>query len=91
MDNTIFISDLHIPHHHRDAFKFLKAVRDEYDIKIFKNVGDVVDNHNASFHEIEYGVRSPKQEYKAARRYMQQLAEIFPDMTVACMVLIGSG
>jgi len=83
MDNTIFISDLHFPHQHQDALRFLGAVKDEYDIEIAKSVGDIVDNHNASYHEIEYGIRSPKDEYRAARKNVQELAKIFPDLTVS--------
>ena len=77
------ISDLHIPYHHRDAFAFLKAIRDEYDINSVCNVGDVVDNHYPSFHELEAGCLGGSEEIQASRRYLQKLEEIFPDMKIA--------
>ena len=82
MKNTIFISDLHLPYQHRDAFSFLKLMKREYDIKIAKNVGDVADNHTASYHEVEYQTLSAKEEYDATYASMQELSGIFPEMTV---------
>jgi len=83
MNNTIFISDLHMPYHHRDAFEFLSAINYEYDIKIAKCVGDIADNHSGSFHPTEYGTHSAKREHELTKRGIQRLNELFPLMTVA--------
>lgn len=83
MDNTLFISDLHLPYEHPDAFKFLRSVYDEYDCSDVMSVGDMTDNHTPSFHEIEYGTLSPEEEYKAARNKMQELEGMFGGMNVA--------
>ena len=83
MKNCIIISDCHSPYHHRDTLAFLEAIKYEYDIEIAKNVGDIVDNHTASFHDIEYGCLSPKDEFLQARKFCQELAEIFPEMTIS--------
>lgn len=83
MDNCIVISDCHAPYHHKDTLAFLETIKYAYDIKIAKNVGDVADNHSSSYHEIEYGVLSAKDEYLRAKRFIQQLSDIFPEMTVA--------
>ena len=82
MRNTIFISDTHAPFHHKDTLAFLAAVKSEYDIKIAKHVGDVVDNHFSSFHPIEYGTFSAKEEHNRAKRFVQELHELYPVMTV---------
>lgn len=76
MDNTAFISDLHFPYQHRDALEFLAAVKKEYKIKIWKCVGDVVDNHTSSFHEIEYGTLSAQEEYLEAVDCCAELQDI---------------
>lgn len=85
MDNTCIISDTHFPYHHRDTFNFLKAIAYAYDIKIWKHSGDLADNHTASYHELEYGVMSAKDEYKAARRAAQKLNEIVGDGMVVVL------
>ena len=82
MDNCIVISDLHMPYHHRDSLAFLAAIKDVYDIKIAKNVGDIVDNHGSSFHPIEYGTLSTKEEHDRAVRGVQELYDLFPEMTI---------
>jgi len=82
MDNCLIISDTHFPYEHKDTFKFLAAIKDAYDIKIVKHSGDLADNHTASYHEIEYGTLSAKDEYRATKRKAQQLSEIFPEMTI---------
>jgi len=81
MENTIIISDTHFPYEHPCTFKFLEAVKSEYEIVIAKHSGDVCDNHSASYHEIEYGTLSGEKEFKQARRKVQRLAEIFPKLT----------
>ena len=82
MLNTLIISDTHFPHHHPDTFKFLKAIVYAYDIKGVKSVGDLIDNHNSSFHEIEYGTMSPKEEFQEAYNCIQKLSKLFPKMDV---------
>ena len=82
MKNTLFISDTHAPFHHKDTLKFLEAIKDVYDIKIAKSVGDLVDNHFSSFHPIEYGTLSAEEEHKRAKAFIHQLHDLFPKMTV---------
>lgn len=83
MKNTLFISDTHAPYHHRDTLAFLAAVKDAYDIKIAKSVGDISDNHSSSFHPIEYGTLSAKEEHTRAKKFIQELNELFPKMTIS--------
>lgn len=82
MKNTLIISDTHFPYHHPDTFKFLAALKKKHRFKIIKHTGDMVDNHTGSFHEIEYGTLSAKEEHVKAKEAVQQLYKMFPDMTV---------
>jgi len=83
MKNVIFISDTHAPYNHKDTLRFLAAIKSEYDIKIAKSVGDLADNHFSSFHPIEYGTFSAKEEHQRTKDFIQKLHELFPKMTVS--------
>jgi len=83
MDNCIIISDTHAPYQHRDTMRFLETIKDEYDIKIAKHVGDVVDNHTGSFHPIEYGCMSAQEEHLKAKKFVQELNDLFPVMDIS--------
>lgn len=82
MKNCLIISDTHFPYEHPDMFDFLEALAWAYDIEVFKHTGDMVDNHNGSYHEVEYGVLSPKEEHVLSREKVQRLYGMFPDMNV---------
>ena len=82
MNNTLIISDTHFPYQHRDTFKFLEAAKDAYGCTQAKHTGDVVDYSASSFHEVEYGTLSPKQEYEASYKAVQKLSELFPVLDV---------
>jgi len=82
MKNCIVISDIHAPYHHPDTIPFLKAVKRAYSIEEAKCVGDVVDNHFHSFHPIEYGTLSAKEEHLQAKAFIKQLHKLFPKMTI---------
>jgi len=83
MDNTIIISDTHFPYHHVDTFAFLKAIKKKYKIKKAIHTGDVVDHHAGSFHDLEYGTLSAKDEHDMSYEYVQQLYKMFPKMHIA--------
>ena len=82
MQNTLIISDTHFPYQHPDMFDFLEALAWAYDIKDVKHTGDMVDNHTGSYHEIEYGTLSPKEEHDRAKEEIQRLYKMFPNMNV---------
>lgn len=83
MDNTLFISDPHIPYEHPDSFRFLMEVYDAYDCTQAMSVGDLADNHAPSFHEIEYGVLSAEDEFLQTRDKMQELEDMFGNINVS--------
>jgi len=79
--NTIlFISDLHIPYHHKDSFAFLKAIKDKYTPDRVINVGDEVDYHALSFHNSDPNLDSAGIELEKSQIYIQTLEKIFPKM-----------
>ena len=44
--SVLVISDLHIPYHHPDAFKFLAALKKKYKPDLVVNIGDEIDQHS---------------------------------------------
>jgi len=88
--NFLVISDLHIPYHHPRAFDFLGKVYKEFNCEHVLCVGDIVDNHSGSYHESEPDAYGPEEEYYLAMRYMRDLQEQFPEMSITpgnhCMI-----
>jgi len=83
MDDTLIISDCHAPYNHRDTLAFIRAAKEELGLEKAKSVGDIVDNHSSSFHDLEYGTLSAREEYLAAKDFCQELSEIYPEMTIS--------
>ena len=82
MKNTLIISDTHFPFQHPDMFEFLQATYDAYGCEEAMHTGDMVDNHSSSYHEIEYGTLSAKEEHEQAKECVQYLHSMFPEMKV---------
>jgi len=80
---ALVISDTHAPYHHRDTLAFLKAAKKDLQLDTIYHVGDVVDNHYASYHESEYDAFSPAVELKKAREFCQELQSMFPIMKIS--------
>ncbi len=78
----LVISDLHAPYQHRDAIKFLTAIKDKYTPDTVINIGDEVDNHAMSFHDSDTSLYSAGDELKKAREVIWQVEELFPRVTV---------
>jgi len=79
----LFMSDMHAPYHHRDTLNFYRAIKSEFDITEVKNVGDIVDNHMMSYHEYETAALGPREEYLEAKRVLQELEKLFPEMVIS--------
>lgn len=79
----LFISDMQIPYHHTDSLPFLKAVKDKYKPDEVYNVGDLIDSHTLSFHEVDPDLAGPRDEIEISKKYIKELADIFPDMKIA--------
>lgn len=81
----LFLSDLHIPYHHPDSLKFLKAMKIKYRPHLVVSVGDLGDFHGISFHKSDPDLMSPGGELKALREVCKQLEKLFPKM-----IIVGS-
>jgi hypothetical protein len=81
----LFISDLHIPYHHPDAFAFLKYLKKKLKPDLVVNVGDLADFHNVSFHDSDPDLMGAGDELIALQRYSRELEKIFPSM-----IIVGS-
>ena len=82
------ISDLHIPYHHQDSIKFLRAVKEHYNIEdnnpnhhIF-NSGDEADFHGISMHDSETSLPTQHNETLKARKVFKELEALFPKMVL---------
>ena len=80
--NTLIISDMHLPYHHKDSFSFLDALNTKYQFKNILNVGDLYDHHRGSYHESEPDALGEEQEYEAAKEAAGTLQSIFPSMVI---------
>ncbi len=83
-DNSriLVISDIHAPYHHPDTIPFLKMLKDKYNPTRIISVGDEQDLHASSFHTHDPDLLSPGDELKAARKFMKELEQVFPEMDI---------
>ena len=79
---TLNISDLHCPYHHPDSVKFLQAIKEKYDPDTVICMGDEADKHALSFHDHDPDLPSAGDELKKAKDVLQQIADIYPKVTV---------
>lgn len=78
----LVMPDLHAPYHHKDALKFMESVKNNIRPDLVVNLGDEVDNHAISFHNSDPNLLSAADELVAARRTMNELHRIFPNMLI---------
>lgn len=80
--SLLVISDLHIPYHHPDSFKFLNALNTKYKPDRIICIGDEVDNHALSFHDTDPNLLSAGDELLLSIEYLKKLSTIFPKMDI---------
>lgn len=78
----LVIPDLHAPYQHKDALRFLEAVRDKYNPDRVINLGDETDGHALSMHDSDPSLDSAGAELANARKFLQRLAKSFPQMEI---------
>lgn len=83
--NILTISDMHLPYEHKDAMKFLTALKKKYKPDLVVSLGDMVDWHSVSFHSKHPDLASPGEELAMIRSKVKQLEKLFPKM-----IIIGS-
>lgn len=83
-DNSriLFISDMHIPYHHQDTFRFLQHLKDKYNPTRIICLGDELDKHALSFYDSDPDLYSAGDELKASLPFIQQLYKMFPEMDI---------
>ena len=79
-NNILFISDLHAPYSHPDAYAFLKAIKEVLNPELVVSVGDEIDGHSWSFHRPSADLMSPGDELKLAIQQLGFYYELFPKM-----------
>jgi len=71
-------ADLHAPYHHKDALKFLAALKAKYEPTRVFSLGDELDNHAMSFWPTDIKLPNATTELKQGRAVMQEVAALFP-------------
>lgn len=81
-DNSriLFISDMHIPYHHKNTLKFLQHLKDKYQPTRIICLGDELDKHGLSFHDSDPDLMSAGDELRAALPVIAELHKMFPKM-----------
>lgn len=80
----LWIGDTHAPYSHKDSLSFLRHIKKTYCNKStkFGHVGDECDAHTWSFHKSDPDLMNPSAEFNAAFDWIQELAELFPKLTL---------
>lgn len=75
----LVFADVHIPFHHPNYLKFLKATYKKYDCGQVICLGDLVDNHAISSHQKETCAKSPYDELDMAIEVVKEYTTAFPE------------
>jgi len=83
-DNSriLFISDMHIPYHHKDLIPFLKHLKAKYNPTRVICLGDELDQHSLSFHDSDPDLPNAGDEIRRALPVIKEVFELFPIMDV---------
>ncbi len=74
---------MHIPFEHRDAYNFLKAIKEQYldDDDLVINLGDEIDGNQISMHDKDPDMMfSPASEFEECIKRIKHYYELFPNM-----------
>lgn len=77
-NRVLVISDMQIPHHHVDAFDFLEAVYETYNLEEVVNIGDSLDLTALSRYVRDPDGMSAGDEYQKAIPALETLYAMFP-------------
>lgn len=76
----LVIPDLHTPYHHKNAFEFLKKVKEVYKPDKVISLGDEADLHSVSMHDHSPDLDSPSRELEMVISSLKVIYKIFPEM-----------
>jgi len=79
---VLAIPDLHIPFHNERALSFLKKTYKQYKCDTVVCLGDEVDFHGLSFHDIDPDLPSAGDEYRYCLKELKKFYKAFPEVKV---------
>lgn len=74
----LVISDLHCPYQHKDAVRFLAAIKKKYKPTRVILSGDEADMHAISFHDHDADLDSPGKELEKCIKALKPIYKLFP-------------
>lgn len=74
----LILPDMHIPYHHKHAFKFLAAVKKKFKPDKIICLGDEIDAHSLSMHDHDPNLESPSRELEMCLSALKVIYKIFP-------------
>lgn len=83
-DNSriLFISDMHIPYHHKGLLPFLAGLKLRYNPTRIICLGDELDKHAMSFHDSDPDLPSAGDELRRSLPVIAELYKMFPEMDI---------
>jgi len=78
----LVIPDTHCPFEHPDAFNFLAFLKKKFEPTRVIHLGDEIDGHSISFHEIDPDLLSPGAELALAIKRLETLYRLFPKVDI---------
>jgi len=81
-NNILIIPDLHAPFILEGYLKFCKDIYDKYKCEYVVFLGDIIDNHFTSFHDIDPDGYGAGKELKLAKKQIKEFYETFPNACV---------
>ena len=78
----LVIPDLHMPFEHKEALEFCVDLKRRYDCNKIVFLGDLLDNHFASFHSISTKAKGGSEELSLAKEALKPWYKEFPDAKV---------
>lgn len=80
--SILVISDMHHPYAHKDAFKFLRALKRKHHFTEVVCIGDEIDAHALSYHEHDPDLPAAEEEFTMAVEALKPIYKLFPKVTV---------
>jgi predicted phosphodiesterase len=81
-NNTIIIGDLHLPFEIEGYLEFCREMQEKYNCGTVVHIGDLIDNHAASYHEKDPDGKSIGDEYKQALIKAKDWYSVFPNVKI---------
>ena len=78
--NVLIIGDTHMPFEHPNYLEFVKEIQWKCKCKTVIHIGDLVDNHSISYHEVDPDGDSPKCEMNKADEHLADWFKAFPEL-----------